>query len=436
MSAELILHDPVSLGRAMARADIALRALRRPRAMAYWVAVGVCATLTAAATASVIVLLAGGAEPRTKWGYLAASVAVLVSSLQAGPAVAVITRATRGYWAIPLRRIADMLALSGIVSTPLFLILLYQLPDWQSRPSIWFGQVTAPQAPDAVAIVLFAFVGLGLLWLSSLPEKAHWTGSPRNWSLLLLSLVVVGSLYVTVLIYVDTLVVADMAVSLVPGWHSSNMPVYQVFTGLEGGLAAVIVATAAVRHFGHLQTYMPKDVFKGMSKLLLAFALLFVWFFWAEFLTYWYGRLPEEKELMRLFVFGPYLAPFAISIFCNFFLPVGVLIWNSARSSTAATTFVAVVILIGNYADRVRIYVPAWFLAGPVRPRFDVPPAQAPNAWDVLIVLGVPAAAVLLFLLALRFIPPISIWEHQRDLLLRVERPVLKTSMPVIARTD
>jgi hypothetical protein len=113
-----------------------------------------------------------------------------------------------------------------------------------------------------------------------------------------------------------------------------------------------------------------------------------------------------------------------------------VLIWNSARSSVAATTFTAAVILVGNYADRVRIFVPAWSLAGPPRPTFDVPAAHVPNVLDVLILVGVPAAVVLLFLLALRFISPISMWEHRRDLLLRVEQPFLKTSMPVIARTD
>jgi hypothetical protein len=432
---EVIRHDSEELRRKMAESHARLGAVW-PALGPYWLAVGVCGVLTLGAALAVGVLLAGGAEPRTKWGYLAAAVAVLVGSLQAAPVVAVLTRATRGYWAIPLRRIADLLGLAGIVSTPLCLILLYQLPDWQGRPSIWFDQLSAPQAPDAAAMTLLAVCGLALLWLSVRPDRRGWAGTPKAWAVLALALVVIGSLYVAVLVYVDMLVVADLAVSLVPGWHSSDMPVYMIFTGFEAGLAAVVVSVAAVRHFGGLEQYIPEDVFKGMSKLLLAFALLFVWFFWAEFLTYWYGRLPEERDFMRLFLFGPYLVPFAMSIFCCFLLPTAVLIWNAARSSVRATTFVALVILIGNFADRVRIFVPAWSLAGPLRPRFDMPAARVPDLWDALILLGVPAAVALLLLLGVRLVGPIALWEHHRDLLLRVQAPVLETSMPVIAKPD
>jgi hypothetical protein len=397
----------------------------------------VSGALGLAAAAAVAYLLASGA-PAAEWGYAAAAGAVLVSSLQAAPVVSAITRFTRGFWGVPLRRAADLLALAGVVSTPLLLILLYQLPDWQGRPSIWFDAAGAPQAPDAAAIVLLALAGLAILAAGAWPERRGWAGTPRQWSAAMLALAVLGALYLALLLYVDMVVVSDLAVSLVPGWHSSDMPAYQVFTGFEAALAAVTVAVACLRRFGGLQAYIRDDVFKALGKLLLAFGLLFIWFFWAEFLTYWYGRLPDEKDLMRLFMFGSYLIPFGLSMLCNFLLPVALLIWNSVRASVAGVMAVAVLVLIGNVADRVRIYVASWALAGPVAAHFgpELPPGRIPDLADALILVGAPAAVACLFLLALRLMAPVAMWEHRRDVLLRLEQPFLKTVMPVVAKPD
>ncbi len=376
--------------------------------------------------------MASGA-PASTWGYAAATLAFLLSSVQAAPALAAMSRLARGHWASRLNRMAELLGLSGLITAPLGVILLYRLPDWKDRPSIWFGFVTAPQAPDAVAFVLFAATGLTILRLAD-----RSMGTPKQWRVSTLSLALLGAFYIGLLLYVDMLVASDLAVSLVPGSHSSDMVVYQVFTGFQGTLAAVTVAVACVRHFGRLQESIGEDVFKALSKLLLGFSLLFIWFFWAEFLTFWYGRLPAEKDLMRLFMFDTYVVPFGLSILCNFILPVGLLIWNSVRASIRGTTVVAAIILIGNLADRVRLYVASWSLSGPVKDRFgpDLPPVHVPTLPDVLILLGGPAAVICLILLALRYVAPIAPWEYQRDRLLRVEQPYLQTTMPVVAKPE
>lgn len=431
---EVFRHDATALREQMVSAREEL--LHVPSGPGYWTSVALSGALSICAGAALAFRLLTSTQ-LVDWGYTAATAAFLVSSVQAAPAVAIITRLTRGYWAVSVRRLAELAALAALVSTPLLLILLYRLPNWKGRPSVWFGLVTAPQTPDAIAVVLFGFAGLSILWLGALPESRRWAGSPKQWETVELGSVLLGSLYVTLLLYVDMLVVSDLGVSLVNGWHSSDMPVYQVFTGFEGALAATILAVACVRHFGRLQAHIHEDAFKALSKLLLAFALLFIWFFWSEFLTFWYGRLPDEKDLMRLFMFGPYLAPFAISILCNFLLPLSVLMWNPLRASISATTTVAAIVLIGNFADRVRLFVPSWSLAGPIADHFGaLPPTRVPDVADLLIVFGCPAAVVFLMLITVRFVPPIALWEYRRDLLLRFERPFARARMPVVAKVD
>ncbi|HEU0167526.1 MAG TPA: hypothetical protein VFS62_07100 [Chloroflexota bacterium] len=410
------------------------QAERRPAGPAYQAALAVSAALTAAAIASVIYLLATRA-PLIDWGYPAAAAAFLVGSIQAAPVISVIARIARGWWASPINRLCDLLGLAGVASTPLLLILLYRLPQFYGRESIWFDQVSAPQAPDAVAFVLLAVAGLGLLALGAAPRSDRWHPTAVNWERLLVAQVILGSLYTGVLLYVDLLVISDLGVSLVPGWDSSVMPVYFAFTGFEGGLAMTVLAAAAARRAGYP---VHTDVFTSLAKLLLAFGLLYIWFFWSEFLTYWYGRLPNEKDVLRLFDFGPYIVPFAVSVICCFFAPLVLLLWNHMRTNVRGVTITAGIVLAGNYVDRVRLFVPAWSVAGP--PAHDLPvplPAlHVPGLTDVLVLLGAPGAALCLMLLVARRIGPMAAWERQRDLLLRLDAPYLETEMPVVAKPN
>jgi molybdopterin-containing oxidoreductase family membrane subunit len=234
---------------------------------------------------------------------------------------------------------------------------------------------------------------------------------------------------------VNLVVVSDLAISLVPGWRSAVIPPYHALSGLEAGVATTLLSLAGLRRFGRLQAYIGLDPFWGAAKLLLPLALLFFYFTWAELLTNWYGRTPEEQQLLTLFMFGPYLWLFVLSFGLNFVLPFLLLIWNPIRVSIAGPTAVSVLVVLGNFVDRVRIYVPSWSVAGPVGQSIEqIPPAHYPQPADVLIVLGAIALAVLLYLLALRLIPAISVWEYKQGLLLSGERAFVRTDLRVIAK--
>src|SRR5713101_5908431 len=133
------------------------------------VAIILLAILALAGAVSLIILAMNGPEPRTNWGYAAAVLAFLMSTAQAAPILAFATRLAKGYWAIPLRRAADLLTVSGIVTTPLFILLLFQLPDFHGRQGIWNDWPGAPIVWDAIGIGLLTFAGLSILYVTSLP---------------------------------------------------------------------------------------------------------------------------------------------------------------------------------------------------------------------------------------------------------------------------
>ncbi len=410
--------------------------LTRPRGLAgpaFGAAAGVLGLLALAAGVNLGMLALGSAEPRAKWGYTASAVAFLLQTFQGAPLLALTARLTKSLWAASLNRIAELMALGGLITAPVFVLLLFQLPDWHTRPSIWFDWPGAPQGYDAAAILMLALAGLSLVELTTRPDRR--SANPKHWALLDAGAGTLGAIYALLYVYVQVLLMGDLAMSLVPGWHSAIVPASHAIQGLQAGFASVVLAAALTRRLGRVQHAMPLDAFWSASKLLLALTLLLFYLFWAEFLTYWYGRRPDEQTLLTLLMFGPYAVPFALSLLLNFAAPFALLIWNRVRRSVAGPMAAAASIVLGSLFEQIRLFVPAWSLAGPVRKELEaIPPAVFPALPDVLILIGLPAAAALLTICALRAVAPVSIWEYKSELLLKADEPYLRAEVTVLAK--
>src|SRR5207237_1317353 len=210
-------------------------------------------------------LAAAGPEPRWRWGYVAATHSFLLSACQLAPVVSMASRVGRGYWGAALRRLADVLGLSGLVSAPILIVLLRQLPEWRSRPSVWFDWPAAPGLWDGVAGVGLALAGAALVWVGTWPERRGlgWAGTPAQWRVLTRGVIALGGLYTLLVVFVHLLVSSDLGLSLVPGWHSTVIPAYHVVSGFEAAVALVVLGLAVVRG-------LDARTARSCSKLLLA----------------------------------------------------------------------------------------------------------------------------------------------------------------------
>jgi hypothetical protein len=363
---------------------------------------------------------------RADWGYVAATEAFVLSSLAAAPPLALVSRLGRGLWGVPARRLAELLGLGSLVIVPLDILLLRQLPDWHQRAGIWLDWPGAPGIWHAAAVVVLAVASLALVWVTSLPDRRRWRGTPGQWYVVGLGVRAAGALYTLALVFAHLVVSSDLAMSLVPGWQSANFPAYHAVSAFEAGIASVVVGLA-VMHKG-----AARATFHACGKLLLALALLWFYFSWSEFLTYWYGRTPAEQDLIALLMGQPLYVGAALGC-CA--LPFLILLWNSLRASPAGVTLAAALIVLGTLLDQVRVFVPAWAVAGPVRERLEATPAMpVPTLADLLILVGGPALAVFLVALVARIVPAVSKWEEREADLLRVQQPYLRTRVSVIGR--
>lgn len=94
-----------------------------------------------------------------------------------------------------------------------------------------------------------------------------------------------------------SLLAFDLVMSLAPHWFSSLFGAYFFVGNLYLAMAGLIVTAWLLRGplgLAHLGTRQLRD----MGNLLLSFGLLTTGFFFAQYLTIWYGNLPEETSYL------------------------------------------------------------------------------------------------------------------------------------------
>ncbi len=399
-------------------------------------------------------------DERYDWGYFSAISAFVLMAAGSAPLVATALRLTKNHWRRPFSRIAELYAIVGILVVFLYIPLLVMLPPIEGRKTIWFTD-QFPGAPvwwDFLGILFLVINGIALLVVSGIPDLAQavsksngkksaflkplvrwWKGSQQQWNIHRLSLISLGATYFLLLIIVQSLINVDFVMSLVPGWKDAIMPAHISLTGIQTGIGLVVITAFLTKTFGNQETkkYFPMESFWSISKIMLALSLLWFYFWFAAMMTLWYGRMPVEQTILKTFMAEAYRWPFLLNFFFSFLLPFLVLIWNPARKSILGPTFVAVSVLIGAFFMTVRLYVPAFGLRDVVgHELLFVPEAIGPDFLDIVIIFGVLSGVILLYMLAAKIFPMISIWEFKEGLLYQRVRPLMRENFLVVGRPD
>ena len=386
-----------------------------------------------------------GFDDYAPWGYYAAIFSFIFMVTGAAPLAAVAFRFTKSHWRRPLSRISEMFAVIGVFSTLMLIPLLIVMPPinnaaWpgpgaevlEIRRTIWFEvPIGAPLAWDILGLIFLAICGLGILWLSALPDLAecrltatgyrrkiymflagHWFGTKRQWNTQKAGLALLGAFYFMLLVFVQFIIVSDYAMSLIPGWKDSILPPLYTLTSFQSSLGAILVILYILRRWGGYQEYIGISVFWSASKILLGFTLLWTYHTFAFFVTFWFGRLEVEQNIIRYLYIESYGGVFAANFLFSFVVPFLILLWNPVRKTAWGPALAGLSALAGAFLFNIRMIVGA-FNAGDL---YDVglsrvPGAAWPDVWDVFMVIGGLGGAIFIYLLATKIIPILSVWE-------------------------
>ena len=221
---------------------------------------------------------------------------------------------------------------------------------------------------------------------------------------------VIGVLAIVVIpiaVSVHTIIGWIFAMTLRPMWHSTIFGPYFVMGAIYSGIAAILIAMVVLRRAYRLEEYFKPIHFDYMGRLLLVFSLLWFYFTFAEYLTAFYGGEPAEMRTFWAKLSGPFAVPFWTMVLGCFVIPLALMCRRATRTPRG-TLIAGIAVVIGMWLERFNIVVPT-----SVNPRWELESiARYLPSWVELSILAATFSGfILLYMLATKFFPIVSIWE-------------------------
>jgi Ni/Fe-hydrogenase subunit HybB-like protein len=307
-------------------------------ALAYGRAISMLATIAAGLGA---LSLFGGLMqegPVTTLGALAAGWLFCSGLAAGGVAVSAAIRTTGGRWAPRFLPIAEASSGFFAVALGLLVALLACAHFW--IPGVANGwQVTSLLARNAVATGGLFIVGTWYV------RKARTEAASTKAIAVAYLIIYAGTL---------SLWAIDLVMSLQTGAPSTILPLYYSSGAFLGGLAW----TALV---GSLRAQAAPDARErhDLGKLLFGFVTFWAYLLWSEYLTVWYGNLPEETAQLTARSVGPWKAISLFVVVAVFVFPFLFLLTARTKRTRATLAFASAVVLVGLLAERCLLVLPS-----------------------------------------------------------------------------
>jgi molybdopterin-containing oxidoreductase family membrane subunit len=205
------------------------------------------------------------------------------------------------------------------------------------------------------------------------------------------------------------MVALDFSEALLPGWHSTIFPPFFVAGALFSGFAAVLVLGLPMRRWLGLQDYITDVHVDKTAKILLAAGLVVDYSYGAEIFTAFYSMEPNEIAVIMQRIGGSYAWLFWATIFCNA-LAIQLLWLPRIRRHEGALFAIAALALIGMWLERLMLIITALYQ--------DFLPSSwgmfYPTLWDFAFLLGSIGLFFLIFLVFVRVLPILSMFEMRK----------------------
>jgi Ni/Fe-hydrogenase subunit HybB-like protein len=290
---------------------------------------GTSALLAAIAVAGGLAFLTGlrWGEPGRTWGIYLVNLVFWSGIAMTGPAIAGIMELMEARWSPSVKRLAVTTAGFLPVSFLLVLVLfggLTVLYPWVTEPlPVKAAWLNAPFMMARIGLGVLALWAVSRLFVSACLKEG--TGSQeeqrRSKGRRSALAVVMLALYVVVL----SLFGFDLVMSLDPKWYSGLFGGYFVVSALYTGFAFLAVVTVRSNATG--LTAVPPAAVQDVAKLVFATSILWMYFFWSQYLVIWYGNVPvETRYVIRRFFSDPWRTLAIVVLVIGWLLPFSYLL--------------------------------------------------------------------------------------------------------------
>jgi hypothetical protein len=303
-------------------------------------------------------------HPTRTWGMYLVNLLFWSSLAITGPAIAAMMQMTEARWSPTVKRMAvttgGFLPLSFVLFLGLLFGLSYLYP-WVDNPALVEKKKHWLNVPF---LSLRLAIGVAALYLTAaLFSRAVLAENPdagaadpehprrnRLAAILLMLFVVVLSLWGF-----------DLVMPLDPVWYSGLLGGYYVVTSLYTGfgLVAFLVIRANARGVTNVSAAAIQDV----AKLVFAMCVMWMYFFFSQYLVIWYGNVPVETRffLSRFFV-DPWRTLGFVILIVGALLPFAYLLKRlTGRPPTSHTPLVVVIVMgwTAMFLERIMLVFPS-----------------------------------------------------------------------------
>jgi len=150
----------------------------------------------------------------------------------------------------------------------------------------------------------------------------------------------------------STMVAWDFEMTLVPAWHSAIYAMQQFVSNFGMFLSFLVIWIFVLNSSNKLKRPVDNYVYNYIAQMLFAFTLLWIYTFFAQYLTIWYGNLPDERDRVSGMQNGDYTFIWWAMIVLKFVIPFVVLAFPIPRHNIRMISVVASGIIIGTLFER------------------------------------------------------------------------------------
>ena len=385
-----------------------------------------------------------GLNQPVSWGFYVTNFVFFIGISHAGTLISAILRMAQAEWRRPITRMAEVITVLVLFIGAGNILLDLGRPD-RALNVLSYGRYQSPLLWDATSISAYLTASLLYLYLPLIPDIAilrdhstrhhflyatlalGWAGTERQIRVLNRAIAVMAVLVIPVAISVHTVVSFVFSMTLQPGWHSTIFGPYFVVGAIFSGIAALIIFMVIFRRAYRLENYLKPIHFQYLGFLLLTMSFLWFYFTFAEYITAYYGSVPEEMKVFWAKFTGDYALFFWSMAICNFAVPMTLLGIPRFRTITGIL-IASISVCVGMWLERFIIIVPTLS-----HPRLPLEPGSylpSPVEWGLMV--GCFSLFGLLYMFFSKIFPIISIWEIRegREVSLREVEDRVRSYLP------
>jgi molybdopterin-containing oxidoreductase family membrane subunit len=358
------------------------------------------------------------------WGIYIITFVFLIGISHAGTLISAILRVSKAEWRRAITRSAELITVLVIGFGAIQPIIDLGRPDRVLNVFL-HAQPRSPLLWDVVSIGLYFWSCTIYLYVPMIPDLAiirdagikaprlyrylalGYRDTPRQRAVLERIIGVLAIAVIPIAVSVHTIIGWIFAMTLRPMWHSTIFGPYFVMGAIYSGIGAILVAMVVLRRVYRLERYFRDVHFDYLGRMLLLMSLLWFYFTFAEYLTVFYGAEPAEMRTFWSKITGTYALPFWTMAFTCFLIPFFLMARKSTRTPRG-TLIAGVSVIIGMWLERYNIVVPT-----SVNPILEIEHAghYLPSWIELSIMAACFSGFALLYMIATKFIPIVSIWE-------------------------